>query len=724
MNTAPLEPEPIVSPEPRFRLEPHPPLPIQQGWRIFLFFSCAVWPTVIGACLFADLLGRTGWTFSKGLLLFLFVPLFFLTAIGAVHAVFGFIVRKCRGEVRITSRAPRRDTASGDAVTAIVIPIYNEDARRVYEGLRVTCESLKATGRQDRFDFFILSDSTEVDKWAAEEELWYELVRELEALGSVFYRRRIDNEGKKSGNIRDFLNTWGRRYRYFIVFDADSVMSGTTILELVSLMEANPDVGLIQTVPALAGAESLFGRIQQFANRLYAPVFLSGLNFWARGQANYWGHNAIIRTEPFMRFCDLPKLPGRKPFGGHILSHDFVEAALLVRENWQVWLAYDLEGSYEEAPQGALENAERDRRWCQGNLQHCMVVLARGLRGPSRIHMLQGISSYLAAPFWLAFILVSCWEVARQKFTGLSVIAVRAATPHLRLTWPQHAFLVFGLGMGLMFLPKILALLDLAMDSGSRRAFGGWWRALAGVVGETIFSTLHAPLQMLWHTRFVISILMGGTVNWGTQDRGTDGVRWRVALRRMWAPSLAGIGVTVAAWRVDPHAAVWLTPILAAMVFSIPFCVWSSRASFGSRARELGMFLTPEETAPPTELATLRTRLALTENEKPQLNLDHAGMARIVLDPYVNAIHVSLLREQRLNPVYAAAMDQLGVGTPRTHALAEQMLASGAGVLQPEECALTLSDPDVVSWLHRQAWSRPAKALAPWWHAAFRQHDS
>ena len=158
----------------------------------------------------------------------------------------------------------------------------------------------------------------------------------MDALGKIYYRRRLFNEERKSGNIRDFLNTWGRRYRYFVCCDADSVMRGETLVDLVKLMEASPSVGLIQTVPALVNAESLFGRIQQFANRLYAPVFISGLNYWALDLANYWGHNAIIRTEPFMQYCDLPQLPGRKPFGGQILSHDFVEAALMLRENWEV----------------------------------------------------------------------------------------------------------------------------------------------------------------------------------------------------------------------------------------------------------------------------------------------------------------------------------------------------------------------------------------------------
>ena len=84
-----------------------------------------------------------------------------------------------------------------------------------------------------------------------------------------------------------------------------------------------------------------------------------------------------------IQFCDLPKLPGKKPFGGQILSHDFVEAALLRKENWEIWFAWSLGGSYEESPRTILANAQRDRRWCQGNLQHAMLLFARGLRGIS-----------------------------------------------------------------------------------------------------------------------------------------------------------------------------------------------------------------------------------------------------------------------------------------------------------------------------------------------------
>src|SRR5579859_3974391 len=458
---------------------------VHRGWRVFIFYSSALLLTGLVSMLFADLLWRTGWSAASTVLFAVFVILFLLIAIGSMHGVFGFILRTFGDPRRITRTYYRAQSIAGTS-TAIVFPIYNENIVRVYEGLRATYESLAKTGQLGHFDFFILSDSTDPDKWVEEERCWYELVRDLDALGKIYYRRRIFNEERKSGNVRDFLNTWGKRYRYFVCCDADSVMSGGTLVSLVKLMEAHPSVGLIQTVPSLVNAESLFGRIQQFANRLYAPVFIAGLNYWALDFGNYWGHNAIIRTEPFMQFCDLPQLPGNKPFGGQILSHDFVEAALLSRANWEVWLAYDLEGSYEEVPQGMIENAQRERRWCQGNLQHGLVLFAKGLRGVNRLHLILGIFGYVASPLWLAFMLTFNWIFCYQKYTELTPISVHSWVADWSGT--AEAFMIFVICMVVIMLPKFLSLIDLAHDWPRRRQFGGLLNAFGGVLGETIFS--------------------------------------------------------------------------------------------------------------------------------------------------------------------------------------------------------------------------------------------
>ncbi|HTL72362.1 MAG TPA: glucans biosynthesis glucosyltransferase MdoH [bacterium] len=696
---------------------------LRRGWRLFLFFTSAVVLTGLVSLLFADLLWRTGWSTSRTVLLVLFVILFLLTAIGCMHGVYGFFIRIFGTRRRITGLKPFKEQSIAGVSTAIIFPIYNEDSVRVLEGLRATYESLERTGQIEQFDFFILSDSTNPDRWVEEEARWCELVRDLDALGKIYYRRRLFNEERKSGNVRDFLNTWGKRYRYFVCCDADSVMRGETLVDLVKLMETHPTTGLIQTVPALVNAESLFGRIQQFANRLYAPVFISGLNYWALDFGNYWGHNAIIRTEPFMQFCDLPQLPGRKPFGGQILSHDFVEAALMLQANWEVWMAYDLEGSYEEAPQALIENAQRERRWCQGNLQHGLVLFAKGLRGVSRVHLILGIFGYVASPLWLAFLVTFDWIYCMQKFTGLSDITVESFNPYLHdLSGTQHAFLIFVICMIVIMLPKFLSLLDLARDWPRRAQFGGLLNATGGVIGETIFSTLHAPLLMLWHTRFVLTNIAGISVGWTTQKRTADGTDWLYAIQRHWGHTLIGVAWGGFTWWLDPGLFWWFTPVLAGMVFSIPLSVLTSRRPLGARAKMLGLFLTPEETRPPMELVSLRSRMKIHELTGGDcLKGSHHGLAKAVLDPYVNAIHVSLLREKELNPVYAEHFKRIGAGSEGVRELGEKLLAVGPEKLNHTERMAVMADQGVMVWLHQQAWLRPEEKLAPWWKAMIRE---
>ena len=715
-------PAPSQSPPLRVMAAPHIE---RHGWRLFLFYSCALLLTGLVSMLFADLLWRTGWSAARTVLLVLFVILFLFIAIGCMHGLYGFVLRMFGDDRCITRLKEYRGQSIAGISTAIVFPVFNEDVVRVCEGLRATYESLEKTGQLERFDFFILSDSTNPDKWIEEERYWYDLVHELDALGRIYYRRRLNNESRKSGNVRDFLNAWGRRYRYFMVCDADSVMRGKTLVDLVKLMETHPDVGLIQTVPAVVNAETLFGRIQQFANRLYAPLFIAGLNYWALDLGNYWGHNAIIRTEPFMQFCDLPQLPGRKPFGGQILSHDFVEAALMLRENWEVWFAYDLEGSYEETPQAMIENAQRERRWCQGNLQHGLVLFAKGLRGVSRLHLILGICGYLAGPLWLAFLLTFNWICWFHKHTGLSDITVRAFTRYLgNYSGTAHALLIFVICMVVIMLPKALALIDLSYDSERRRAFGGLARTTTSVLCETIFSTLHAPLLMLWHTRFVVTNLLGVSVGWWPQKRAAGGTAWTFAIRRHWGHTLFGLVWGGFMWWLGPSLFWWFTPMLAGMILSIPLSVFTSRRNLGARARKLGLFLTPEEIAPPPELVTLRANMKvheITEDTSPRP--PHVGLAEAVLDPYVNAIHVSLLREKQLNPVYAEQLAALGVGSPKVRALGEKLLATGPDKLTPAERLLIMADERTLVWLHHEAWLRTGESLAPWWRASIREYS-
>src|SRR5690606_39026581 len=178
---------------------------------------------------------------------------------------------------------------------------------------------------------------------------------------------------------------------------------------------------LIQTVPSLVNAQTLMARSQQFAMRAYGQIFGTGLAWWSGGAGNFWGHNAIIRVAAFAAHAGLPELPGKGPLGGHILSHDFVEAALLRRAGWRVEIAPEIEGSYEESPPTLDDLVARDRRWAQGNLQHLKLIGARGLDPASRAHIFSGVMGYASALLWFSLILVSAtlaWLVAGGSAAG------------------------------------------------------------------------------------------------------------------------------------------------------------------------------------------------------------------------------------------------------------------------------------------------------------------
>jgi membrane glycosyltransferase len=689
---------------------------VLHGTRIFLFFGFALLITGAVSLLFADLLWRRGWTVWSSILMGLFVPLMFFNATGAMHGIYGFWVRWRGDPNRITGLREFVSVDISESSTVILFPIYNESAAEVFARLKATYLSLEKTGELAPFDFYILSDSTEPANWIDEETRWVELTRSLEAVGRIFYRRRLWNEGKKSGNIRDFLNAFGNRYRYFVVFDADSFMPGTTLVKLVKLMEANPSVALIQTPPAAINAESLFGRMLQFTNRLYSPLFTAGNNYWAQGFGNYVGHNAIVRTQPFMNYCDLPHLPGKKPFGGQILSHDFVEAALLVKNHWRVWLAYDLEESYEEIPQGLIEYAQRDRRWCQGNLQHILVLFGRGLRGISRVHLLFGIFAYLSGPLWLLFLLSFNAQFFLRRATGLSEITVRSWTPYLKISAAHHALLVFGLATFILLIPKVLALIDLALDRERARTFGGMGRASLSAFLELLFSTLQAPLLMLWHTEFVLSALLGVSVNWAAQKRAAQGTTWAYAFRNFWKQTLVGIVWALITWRTDPALLPWMTPVLLGMVSGVPLTVLTSRRSAGKRARNFGLFLTPEETAPSIDIALLRKRLAgACEGECAKAPA--AKVADVVANPYINAWHITLLEIAQADPATKNALQQLSKNQPSLGELRQKALEEGLDALSAKQRLYFLSNLESVRWLHREVWIHPTNRLAEQWRA-------
>ena len=689
--------------------------------RRFVFFSAVFVLTSLATWFVADLYWRDaeGLTGLEIALLLLFVPLFAHISVGFCTAFAGFYVINRGGDTsRISSRVP----AGGRprlASTAVVMPIFNEDVSRVFEGVRAVFTSVQQSEGAEHFDFFILSDSNQPNQWIREEVAWAELCKQVGGFGKIFYRKRRQAINKKAGNVADFLRRWGSNYRYMLVLDADSIMTGEALVRLVGMMEANPSVGIIQTAPRIVRGETLYARLQAFANRLYSPLFLAGLNYWQQHEGNYWGHNAILRVQPFMDHCALPELPGTEPFGGRILSHDFVEAALMRKAGWAVWLAYDVEGSFEEGPPTLIESAKRDRRWCQGNLQHAWLLTARGFRPANRFHLLMGIMAYVSSPLWLLFLILSTVEMINLSRAGAAEALAAEDTTSLfgyTVAIPE-ALTLFSLTMLLLFLPKFVSVVVMLGRGEQVALYGGRGRLVASAVLEAAVSMLLAPINMIFNTRFVIFTLLGQGVSWVAQKRAADvdGTDWREAIITHGFQTVFGVVWGVSSMILIPAYFAWLGFVLAGLVFSIPVSIFLSKVAFGRRARELGIFLTPEETSPPAELDLLERNLAECYRHLPPfepLRADY-GLMQAVLDPYINAMHVALLRQRRPS---AGAREWFAK-------LQSRLLREGPARFTSKEKMALLLDPQSMIRLHNELWSLPSESLADWWRLAMRQYN-
>lgn len=687
--------------------------------RRFSFFSAIFGFTSLATWFMADLLWRGGLTGIELALLLLFIVLFSQVAIGFCTAMTGFYVINRGGDSRRITITVDRGEEVPLASTAIVMPVFNEDVSRVFEGLRVVFRSVQETKKLEHFDFFILSDSNQPSQWIVEELAWVELCKQVGGFGKIFYRKRVNQINKKAGNVADFLRRWGKNYRYMVVLDADSIMTGRALVQMVALMEKNPGAGIIQTAPRIVNGETLYARLQSFGNRVYSPLFLAGLNYWQQHEGNYWGHNAIIRIQPFMEHCSLPDLPGSEPFGGRILSHDFVEAALMRRAGWAVWLAHEIDGSYEEGPPTVIDSAKRDRRWCQGNMQHAWLLTARGFRPANRFHLFMGVMAYLSSPLWLLFLLISTinvFDLATSTEPGQTRPEDYTSLFGYALEVPE-ALTLFVFTMLLLFLPKFVSIFVMLSRREEVESFGGRLRFFLSAMGEILISTLLAPINMMFNAKFVMFTLLGQGVSWVPQKRGSDddGTDWREAIITHGGQTAFGIIWGLSALILLPEFFWWLSPVLAGLIFSIPLSIALSKAGFGRRAQELGLFLTPEETQPNYELRRLRQNVAECYRHLQPLEPLRAdyGLMQAVLDPYVNAMHVALLRQRHRGE---EAREWFAL-------LRQRLLQEGPENLTTKEKMSLLLDADSMIWLHRELWSCPAGSLAPWWRLAMRQYN-
>ena len=442
---------------------------VRLALRRFLVIGGAVALTVDGAHEMYLVFAANGVTALAIFMLALFLALFAWIALSFTSGLAGFCSLLAGGGCRLGT-GPDAPLPQLTSRTALLMPTYNEPPARVMAGLQAIWESLRDTGAADAFDLFILSDTTDPQIWIAEEAGFLALRERTGGEACIFYRRRPKNIARKSGNIAEWVTRFGGAYAQFLILDADSLMTGETLVRLAGAMERHPDVGLIQTLPIITGATTLFARVQQFAGRVYGPLIAHGIAWWHGAEGNYWGHNAMIRTRAFAEQAGLPELAGRKPFGGPIMSHDFVEAALMRRGGWAVHMVPGVPGSYEEVPPTLTDLAVRDRRWCQGNLQHLAVLPTRGFAAVSRLHLLTGIGSYITAPLWLLFILTGILIAVQARFVQPDYFPQgKSLFPQWPVIDPVRAMWMFVGTMALLLVPKLLGCIAIVLRGEERR---------------------------------------------------------------------------------------------------------------------------------------------------------------------------------------------------------------------------------------------------------------
>jgi membrane glycosyltransferase len=546
-----------------------------------------------------DTIALGGVTRLEGVVLVLLAPLFLALSLWFCTAVAGFaiLLGKPKDPLGIDSDTPMPKLHTR---TAILMPVHNEDAAAVFARLRAMDASIAETGMSRHFDIFVLSDTRDAQVALAEQACFARFRRE--AHSSVFYRVRKENTGRKAGNVADWVRRWGSAYEHMLVLDADSLMTGDAMVRLADAMERHPGAGLIQTMPMIVNAQTIFARTLQFATRLYGRVAWTGLAWWSGTESSFWGHNAIVRTRAFAETCGLPSLGGPKPFGGEVMSHDALESALLRRGGWSVHLAPYLEGSYEESPSNLLDFATRDRRWCRGNVQHMPLIALPGLHLMSRMHLVIGVLSYVLSPLW--FIALSAGVTSRALMPELKkaafTMADLQAAAHALIDWREIQATAWAMIITfvLLFGPKILGSILVFSRKAETKGFGGKRRIAAGLAVEMLLSALVAPMLMFTQTRAIVEIMAGKVGGWATQRRDADKVSFKEASAAMGWISATGLVLAGMFW-FTPDLFTATAPILTGLVLAVPLTMLGANKIAGLKVKANGLFMTPEERRPP-----------------------------------------------------------------------------------------------------------------------------
>lgn len=541
-----------------------------------------------------SILGAGGWTPVDVVLAIAFAIATPWTVLGFWNAVIGlWLLHGVEdGFEQVAPFAAAGDTDVPITIrTAIFMTLRNEDPARAIARLRIVKQSVDATGFGDRFDYFILSDTNQPEVAAKEEALAAAFATEAGA-DRVVYRRRTDNQGFKAGNVRDFCERWGMRYELMLPLDADSLMAGKTIVRHVRMMQAYPKIGILQSLVVGMPSSSAFARIFQFGMRQGMRSYTMGQAWWVGECGPFWGHNALVRIKPFVDHCALPVLPGKPPLGGHILSHDQVEATFMRRAGYEVRVLPEEEGSWEENPPTILEFSRRDVRWCQGNMQYLNLFDVKGLEPMSRFQLLWAVLMFVGVPAWTLMIALSPF------------LALHGPS---RVTFPAgFAIFIYILFFIMYLMPKFAGIADILLTPGGTTRYGGGLRFAAAVVIELFYSFLLGALTSFRITVFMIGLALGRSVVWGGQQRDAMALSWREAFDAFWPQMAFGVLVVGLLWLGSPRAAWWSLPLTLGFLVAIPFAVLTASPLLGRVFVALRLCGVPEEFNPPHEIVSAR----------------------------------------------------------------------------------------------------------------------
>ena len=564
---------------------------------IMLALNVVTWALMMWVA--ARILGAGGWTLLDYVMLACFAVGTPWTVLGFWNALIGLWLlhwHKAPMAEVAPYAAAGDETTSLTIKTAIFMTVRNEDPARAILRLRTVKASVDATGEGAAFSYFVLSDTNDPAVAAAEEAAIAAWQAADPDAARITYRRREKNTGYKAGNVRDFCDRWGREFELMLPLDADSLMSGASIVKMVRMMQAHPKLGILQSLVVGMPSSSAFARIFQFGMRHGMRSYTMGQAWWVGDCGPFWGHNALVRIKPFMEGCELPMLPGKPPLGGHVLSHDQVEATLMRRAGFEVRVLPVEMGSWEENPPTMLDFAKRDVRWCQGNMQYTKLLDLPGLYPMSRFQLVWAILMFLGIPAWT--LMIAALPLVAWQAQGVAAYPVGLA------------IFLYVLFFTMYLMPKIAGLVDAVMTRGGVASFGGPARFALSAALELAFSFLQGAVSTIRTTIFMIGLAFGKSVVWGGQSRDAYGISWATAAESLWPQTLFGIVVCGLLWLIAPAVFWWSLPLTLGYLVAIPFAVVTASPALGRFFQRLGLAGIPEDFKAPAEIT------AVTEKEK------------------------------------------------------------------------------------------------------------